>query len=232
MKKFHFGPTLVIVLTISVILPLNGFAGSEWVLYDNFNSGSINPDLWDVDESSATITVENGRAKFVHDVSIPNDSSWLIFNKDPEKIEEIKAKVWVVQDPGGDPRARIAGWLGEDEEGNLIWNYIQVRPESERVDCGAVALGDPPDFEFVYDLFFALFKGPIEILNERFKLTLEFDRSELDYEESDLGEIEHDLEDRLEPTDEVFKGIGTRNTVSATGEFIVYFDDVYVRYSK
>ena len=46
-----------------------------------------------------------------------------------------------------------------------------------------------------------------------------------------LWDVEHELEDKLEPTDEVFKGIGTRNSESATGEFIVYFDDVYVRYS-
>ena len=65
MKKTHFRLIFIIVFTISVILPLKGFAGSSCVLYDNFNSGSINPDLWDVDDSSATITVENGRAKFV-----------------------------------------------------------------------------------------------------------------------------------------------------------------------
>jgi hypothetical protein len=232
MKKFHFRLIFIIVLTISVILPLKGFAGSSWVLYDNFNSGSINLDRWDVDDSSAEITIEGGRAKFVHYVSMPGDSSWLIFKKNPEKIREIRVKVWVVQAPDGDPRARIAGWVGKDEDGYPIWNHLQVRPEHQRVDCWAGALDGPPNYDiWVYDLFFAFFKTPIEILNKRFKLTLGFDRDELEYEESHLGEIELELEDELERTDEVFKGIGTRNNYAGTGEFIVYFDDVYVRYS-
>jgi hypothetical protein len=82
MKKFHLGLICIIALTILIILPTNGFAGSKkgssksrCYLYDNFNSGTINPDLWDLDESSATITVEGGRAKFFHDLSIYGDSS-------------------------------------------------------------------------------------------------------------------------------------------------------------
>lgn len=231
MKKFHLGLIFIAALTLALSLPLNAFAGSRWVLYDNFNSGSIDTDLWDVDDSSAKISVKKGRAKFVHDVSKPGDSSWLLFKKDPEKIKEIKVKVWVKKIPDGDPRARITGWVGEDKEGNLVFTQLQVRPEFSRVDCFAGALATPNSQDVEYDLFFGHFKRPIKILGKRFKLTLGFDRSELEYEESDLGEIEHELEDKLRRTDEVFKGIGTRNNYESNGDFIVYFDDVYVRYS-
>lgn len=232
MKKLHFGLIFILVITISVIFPLNGLAGSRWVLYDNFDSGVIDMELWDVDDSSADISIENGRAKFVHRVSEPNDSSWLIFKKNPEKIKKIRVKVWVVQAEGGDPFARIGGDLAKDEDGNLVFTQIRVRPERERVDCSAAAFGDPPNFEFKYDLFFALFKSPIEIVDERFKLTLEFDLSDIECEESDLGDLEYEFEDKLVPLDEFFKGIGTRNNIldEEAEDFIVYFDDVYVRY--
>ena len=230
MKKFHLGVLCIVALSVLIIFPIKGFAGSKCRLYDNFNSGYINPELWDVDDSSATITVEGRRAKFVHNLSMANDSSWLIFRKRPEKIKEIRVNVWVEQAPGGDARARIGGWQGEDKYGNLIWNHFQVRPESQRVDFGAFAFSDPDAFDVEYELFFGYFQRPITILNRKFKLTLGFDRSELEYEASGLGEVEHELKHKLHRPYDVFKGIGTRNSYPDSGEFIVYFDDVYVCY--
>lgn len=237
MKKFHLGLICIIALTILMILPTNGFAGSgkgfsksRCYLYDNFNSGYINQDLWDVDDFPATITVEGGRAKFVHDLNESGNSSWLIFKKRPEKIKEIRVKVWVEKAPGGDPRVRIGGWHGEDKYGNIIWNQFQVRPELERVDFGAFAFADPNNIDYEYELFWGYFKRPIEILDKQFKLIMGFDRSALEYEESSLGELRHELKDKLHRTDEVFKGIGTRNNYDYDDDFIVYFDDVYVCY--
>ncbi len=231
MQKFNLGLIFIVALTLALNFPLNTFAGSRMVLYDNFNSGSIDRDKWDVDDSSASISVKNGRAKFVHDVRKPGDSSWLIFKKNSEKIKEIKVTVWVKKIPDGDPRARIGGWAGEDEDGNLVWSQLQIRPEFERIECFAGALATPSSQDVEYDLFYAHFRRPIKIKDKRFKLEAEFGRRELEYEVSDLGEIEFELEDRLRRTDEIFKGIGTRNNYEGSGKFIVFFDDVYVRYS-
>jgi hypothetical protein len=236
MKKFHCGVIFGIVLTISVILPLKGFAGSSWVLYDNFNSGSFDPALWELDNFPAAITIEGGRAKFVDDLSNLGNSSWLIFNKNPENIKEIRVKVWIEEAPDGDitSRARIGGFVGEDESENPIFIQLRILPGRGSVECIAIAL-DPEDFDIgVYELFFGRFINPVDIIDERFKLTLEFDRDELECEESNLGEIEYELEDELERTDDPFKGIGTRidgDIATVSGQFVVYFDDVYVRYS-
>ena len=241
MKIIHFGLICIISLTISIILPLEGFTDSKkgsahyrCYLYDNFNSGTINPNLWDLDQSSATITPEDGRVKIVHDLTLPNDSSWLIFKKKPEKIKEIRVKIWIEQFPTvsyfGDPRVRIAAWQGEDKDGNPVMNQLQVRPEFNTIDFRASAMADELAINILYEIFAGYFKSPIENLYQQFELILGFDRSKLEYEESSLGKISYELKDKLLPTDLVYKGIGTRNNYWYDGEFTLYLDDVHVCY--
>ena len=53
---------------------------ADWQLYDDFNSGStIDETKWNIDDSSGTISVEDGRAKFVHEAGHPEDSLYLNF---------------------------------------------------------------------------------------------------------------------------------------------------------
>lgn len=73
MKKHICRLVIIVSLSMIIMLPVKGYA--KWFLYDNFNSNQIDPELWDIDNSSAEITVENGEAKFVHDTLSPNDSS-------------------------------------------------------------------------------------------------------------------------------------------------------------
>ncbi len=94
----------------------------------------------------------------------------------------------------------------------------------------AIALGEPPDYDLVYEVFYSRFTNPVDIVNRRFTLTLGFDRDEVQCEASNLGEMEFELEEKLDRTDDPFKGIGTRNNNNYDGQFIVYFDDVDVRY--
>ena len=74
----------------------------------------INPDLWDIDDTSADIFVENGRVRFNHNTAEEGDSSWLIFRKRPENIKAVKVRVKIVQGASGDSRARIGGWVGKE----------------------------------------------------------------------------------------------------------------------
>ena len=119
-------PLAIITVVLFVCFPLTSFA--EWVLYDNFNLGEINVKKWDQDISGLTgpIVVENGAAKFIQDKSIINDSSWLIFKKSPEKIKAIRARVKIASNQTN-VLCRIAGYMGEDEDGNPLWNQIRLR---------------------------------------------------------------------------------------------------------
>ena len=206
----------------------------RWVLCDNFNSGYINPYKWDTDESSAKIYVENGRVRFDHNTAQANVSSWLIFKKYPEKIKAIRASVKIIEGASGDSRARIGGWAGKDDDGNPIWNNLQIRNENKRIDCYAGAIADPPEYNtVVYDLFYAYFKSPIEDLNDCWQtITMYFYESMLLYEAYRLGTIEYMIPQRMQKFDDVFKGIGTRNSYvpETDGIFSVYFDNVYVMY--
>jgi len=138
----------------------------------------------------------------------------------------------VETDPGeGRPWARIGGYLGEDQDGNRIWSQTYIHPQEGGVQCRASAQTNPGN-ELVYELFRGHFKNPIEIINKKFTLILNFNLSELEYEGSGLGIIRHELKKKLEPTDATRKVIGTRNNEEGNGDFVVYFDNVYVIYSE
>jgi hypothetical protein len=229
MKKTQY---LILLLVVIILFPLNTLAGENgWKLYDNFNSGIIDSQLWLIDDSSARISIEAGMVKFEHDLRVPNDSSYLIFNKNPQKIKAIRAKVKIVADTLGDPRARIGGYIGRDEFGNRIWHTIGTRSEYQRNECYAGAYL-PPNDDFQYDVFYAHFMRPLIMVDEWYTLEIEFNRNKLQYKASDLGIIKHWLPIKVFKSDDIFKGIGTRNGYDpgSDGPFVVYFDDVYVKY--
>jgi hypothetical protein len=229
MKKSHYFNLLLLAI---ILFPINTLAGGKgWKLYDNFNSGIIDSQLWSIDDSSASISVETGMVKFEHNLGKPNDSSWLIFNKNPQKIKAIRAKVKIVTDTLGDPRARIGGYIGRDESGNRIFHTIGTRSENQRNECYAGAYLPPNDL-IQYDVFYAHFMRPIEYNDKWYTLVIEFNRNKLRYKASDLGIINHCLPMKVFKSDDIFKGIGTRNGYypDNDGPFVVYFDDVYVKY--
>ena len=101
--------SLVFLISISLILSFASSAAANWQLYDDFNSGSIDTQKWSVDDTSATISIENGEAKFIHNSGHPNDASWLEFNDNPQNIIGIRFKIRV-QSCTGDVRGRAGGW--------------------------------------------------------------------------------------------------------------------------
>ena len=143
MKLFSVKVFVAAVAIFLLAAPSVTFAQSTgWVLYDNFNSGKIDPTKWDIDNSSAAISVENGLLKFVHDANKPNDSSWLIFKKSPAKIKAVKAKVKIRNDAPGNLRARIGGYLGKTEDNYPVWLSITLRNDYDRVEASATAFTD------------------------------------------------------------------------------------------
>jgi len=81
---------LIFVLFTVIIFAFSTDALADWVLYDDFSSGNIDTGRWNVDDSSATISVDNERAKFIHEGGTANDSNYLLFDQTPENIIGIK----------------------------------------------------------------------------------------------------------------------------------------------
>lgn len=228
MKTFSSFLVPIAIVATMAVLSAEGYAGGpRWRLYDDFNSGRIDPDRWTIDATSADISVVGKKVKFVHNPGHPGDSAWLGIKIAPEKLKGIRVKVRV-KDCTGDVRARIGGFIGKWED-DYVFDELDLQGGigSPRIYGNLAGLGPPPDFPSLYNLFYGEFVRPVEIIGNTFTITMIFSRDEFSYEVSDLGEIEHELPDDLSPTDEHLKGIGTRST-NGDGPCVVYFDDVYI----
>jgi len=196
-------------------------AFAEWQLYDDFSSGIIAPNLWDIDDSSAEISIDNGRLKFVHLSGFPGDSSYLILKNNPEEIKGIRATVEVASCTG-DVRARLVSLIGKLSD-DSAYHQLSVQPSSETI------WGDLWMFPGWYGLFYSHFEKPTVIIGNTFTVTIYFSssRNELVYKVDGLGEASFVPTGGFSPPDEHFRGIGTRSS-NGDGPCVVYFDDVWV----
>jgi hypothetical protein len=217
--------SFVILAILTLILSINANAG--WELYDNFSSGSIDSQIWDIDESSATITVESGRAKFVHKQGqqYVRDSSWLVMINNPENIKGIKATV-TVKSCTGDVRGQMGSMVGKIGD-NYTFSVIQVDANKSRIGFPVVVIGPAPDNEYLYDLFWGSFKNPINIIATSYTIAMQFSNLKIIGSVDGLGEKTYILAENLSNTDDHFKGFGTRSN-NGDGPCTVYYDDVYV----
>ena len=213
----------VIFAVIIFAFSTNALAG--WELYDNFSSGSIDTGRWNIDDTSATISIDNGQAKFIHQNGNPNDSSYLLFNQSPSNIVGIKADV-LIESCTGDVRARIAGYSGSVGE-NHVWSGLQVQPSKDRIYTSSGLEGPPPTYAWLEDLYYAQFERPITVTGVSFNLTMVFSNDRITYEVDGRGKIDYKYSTVITPTGGDFKAIGTRST-NGDGPCTVYFDNVYI----
>ena len=193
-----------------------------WELYDNFNSGAIQSGLWNIEDPSATISPENGAVKFEHLSGHPEEPSWLIFKHGPETIKAARVRL-KVKSCTGDVRARIGGWVGMMGE-DYVWSSIDVWANPGRIS-GGVGRWSPPDYN---ELFLGTLQNPIDIIDEVFTIAMDFNNlNTRHFLVRDTGIITCELYESMAPTDDHFKGIGTRSQ-NGEGPCVVYFDDVYV----
>lgn len=220
MKKL----SVLLVCTLFIVA-YGSSAWAGWVLYDDFQSGNIDLTKWDVDNSSADITVEAGRAKFVHNSGFPDDSAWLKFTDSPETILGIMVDI-TVESCSGDVRGRVSGYLAKSGE-NYVLNRIQVRSDRSRVD-GGVSVHEPVAFDRVSELHWHNFQNPIPILGETFRVAISLHSltEGINYVQG-LGQATYDMTLPMTPNDNFFRGIGTRSN-SGDGPCTVYFDNVRV----
>jgi hypothetical protein len=216
---------IVFVYFTTIIFALSTSALAGWELYDNFSSGTIDTQRWSVDDSSATISVENGQAKFVHQSGHPNDSGYLLFNQNPENILGIKTDV-VIESCSGDVRTRLAGYSGKVGE-NHVWSGIQLKPSNQIIYTNTSLEGPPPDYTYLHDLHYAHYQSPITVTGVSFNLSMVFSNDKITYEVDGLGKIAYKYTTPVAPADDNFRAIGTRSS-NGDGPCTVYFDNVYV----
>lgn len=245
MKKYIYGLAIIVSLSMIIMLPVNVCAQEDFVLYDDFSSGNIDPELWDIDNTSAAITVENGEAKFVHDTWIPGDSSWLIF-KNPQCIMAAKVSVRFEDKCDGVVRARLGCDLGWFTENLWIWQQIQIINQSSQYNKKAQfqlieSWTGPYDIYAPYEdrgeWFYSNFQYPLEVVNKTFVIGAYFDYFDTGINTffvDGLGESTFKPPHTIQPhaVENYWVSIGTRNNWKAKNKneryCTVYFDNVWV----
>lgn len=217
MKKSSFS----LCVTVLIFL-FSAYAQADWQLYDDFNSGEIDPKKWEIDDSSATITVENGRLKFVHKEGYSGDSSWLSVTQNPEAVKGLKATI-TIESCTGDVISRIAGFIGKSGEDH-IWSALIISPDRQYISSSLPVLG--PGYVFKNDFFWGHFRNDLSALGSPYTLSMILKLDRAVFAVDNQGELEFVFPRKLTP-DDPFKGIGTRSD-SGNGTCTVYFDDVYI----
>jgi len=229
MKKFVCLLVIVCVLGFFAFIPAEAGWFGHWVLYDDFNSGIIDTNLWDIDDSNATIEIIGGRLKITHNWS-ENDSNGLIFKINPKGIKAVKMRV-MVGEIDGHLQARIGGYIGEEQDGSLIFKRVSVRTDGsgrERLDCWA---GEDPYNRHYTEFINTVITGNF-IVDEWFEIGMNFNRWISECWVKDFRKDVSFFSPPLLPpaaNEAQYKYIGTRS-LSEGGSAVVWIDDVYVRY--
>ena len=244
---------LLVSVVLGVMIVNSVYAQTyRWVKYDDFNSGVINPNKWTIDDSSAEITIEGGRAKFLHLADHPNDPAWLRVKKGIVNVWGIKTTIEFEGCNFADPekrdiRAILGGNMGTEvtNPGNLAFSSLTLMPYywgpfPRLYGTVAVVPVDDPTNGWLYDLFSGNFfyeNGmlPEDIMGVPYTFTMKWTASSVRYSVAGQGKITYQFDQShfVSPISnttgpvEPFAGIGTRSN-SGAGPCTVYFDDVYV----
>jgi len=217
---------LMVFISIAVLLfGFTAHAQTNWQLYDDFNSGSIDTKKWEIDTTNGSITVDNGRAKIVHQAGQAGNYSGLYILKNPKTIIGLKATI-TVESWTGDVRARITTFIGKIGD-DYVYTSHEIRPDPGYIQSALPVLGPAPDYEYKHDYFFGHYKKPLVFLGLPFTLSMVLSRDQASYVVDGQGGLEFSFPNRLAPSDDLWWGISARSS-SGDGTGTVYFDDVYI----
>jgi len=217
----------VLAICAAVTLSFCAQAHAGWVLYDDFNSGTIDPDLWTVWGSSAIVSIQNGKAKFVHQPGHVGLSTFLLIKTTPNLVKGIRATI-TVKSSKGDLRARVAGFIGKINE-DYVFQQICVQPAVNKI-WADLDLETAGTFASIYSLFRMDFRNPMSLAGKVFTVTAIFsDPKKVNFATGGLGTVTAELPRAMAKSDNHFMGVGTRSS-SGDGSGVVYFDNVYVLY--
>jgi hypothetical protein len=223
---------MILAVGFVLFLPMGLFAQSEWVLYDNFDSGYIDEALWNIDDSSAEIIIENGKAKFTHLPGYPGDSSWLYFTN-PDRIAAVKATI-LVTSSDGDCKARIGGNTAKSSDGYVHWQTITVQSGYSRIYYWSGELDPENNWLEISQRLYAELLHPYsgDLLGKEYTLLMTMQptrRLMTGGPEVGMATYMTRQLDLTKDNDAPFLGIGTRSEDGSSS--IVYFDNVYVKYN-
>ena len=223
MKKLFCYIIAIMVIAVIPIASEEVYAG--WELYDDFNSGIIDPTLWYIDDYSGTITPIFGAVRFEHHPGNPRVGTWLSFKQSPETIKAIRVTI-MVQSCTGDVRGQISGFRGKVGD-DYVMNSIYLSNNENRIGGGLGVL-EAGTLNWLYGLYWGIFEYPLNIIGNRFTIaTTFFNPQNVIYYVGGLGKHTIELYQPISPTDDYWRGIGTRSE-SGEGPCVVFFDDVYV----
>jgi hypothetical protein len=221
-----------------------------WKKYDDFNSGVIDTNKWDIDNSSATISIENGKAKFVHNPGFPGDNAWLEIKKGITNVWGIKATIQFESCTAPAPdytdvRARVGANIGVEAvtPTNRVWASLGIEPyynnDTYPRFYGYIQVYDtiPSPDQLITYLFYAYFPReigeiPDDVIGIPFTITEEWTVKSLKFTVVNKGKATYNYDKTyiVKPITDATKalvGIGTQSD-SGLGTCTVYFDDVYV----
>ena len=226
MKKFACLLVIVGVLGFLAFTPAEAGACGRWVLYDDFDSGIIDPSLWEI-FGPGTITVEDEMLKIVQSDTPAGTNTGLRFKMNPERIKEVKVMA-MVQSSTGDLHTRVGGRIGKDQDGTLIFKRIAIRPDPTmlRIDCWTGT--DGPG----YDIHYTYFESPLP-MGVFYEMGINLNRRFFTSWVKGLGKNYYIPNQRILRTSEpLYLQIGTRSGGESpdTASGVVWFDNVYVRY--
>ena len=221
-KASHIFVVAVLIFGVSVAIP----AHAGWALYDDFESGSIDPTKWNIDDSSATISIEGGQAKFVHQQGHAEDPSYLLL-KPTQSVKAIRAKLRV-ESCSGDVRVRVKGNKWVDDQGYEMYQQLAADAQNQTIHyyCGALDKVNSVD---QYELFYGQFYRPIPVLGQTYSVEISFTDNWLRASVDGLGDLFFHAGASWTEREDPFYGIGTKS-VNGDGPCTAYFDDVYVKY--
>ncbi|SHO53801.1 hypothetical protein [Desulfopila aestuarii] len=200
-------------------------SASNWELYDDFNSETIDQEKWVNTNTISTISIENGQLKIIHPEGTSTQSAYLKFIHNPETIIGMKASI-KVSSCSGDVRARMAAYAGAIDD-NHYWTAIQIRPSVNRITTSSTLQGPPPNYETIADTHSAEFPNPINLIGNTYTASIMFSDDKISYAVEGLGAINFKYPIPVDSSTENWRVLGTRAT-NGDGPCTVYFDNVYV----
>ena len=243
---------IVFVAVVLGVMIVNSVSAQTyvWKKYDDFNSGVIDPQKWDIDSSSATISIENGKAKFVHNPGFPGDNAWLEINKGITNVWGIKATIQFESCTAPAPdytdvRARFGAIIGMEAANptNRIWASLGIEPYYQNntyprlygfIDVFHLIPSPDELITYLFDSYFPRETGevPNDVIGIPLTITEQWTAKSVKFTVTNKGKITYNYDKtyKVKPITvaaQAFVGIGTLSD-SGLGTCTVYFDDVYV----
>jgi hypothetical protein len=200
-----------------------------WVLYDNFNSGVLDSELWTTNHPSY-IYIEDGKLKFVLDESVdPFTYIGIRLLKDAEIIQAIKMNV-TVQEMWNDARWKIDMTFGIDLDGKtLIAGQLGVKAGENKLYYDLYE-GDAVTGEWPYPgILVSHIIYNDQIIGNTFNMRMDLNPNKIKFKIRDVGRnnfIPLDKEYRFYP-ETYNKNLGMKSN-SGNGSCIVLIDNVKV----